>query len=91
VREFGVRCGQLNFFLFRKSFKKIINNIYMDYNYIDNLTSNIIQPKYHCFCGCVLNYASVKKHLKSEKHKIYVKAKLFDTLQEKLNSTSHTP
>ena len=55
----------------------------MDYNYIDNLTSNITQPKYHCFCGCVLNYASVKKHLKS--------AKLFDTLQEKLNSTSHTP
>ena len=27
VREFRVRCGQLNFFLFRKSFKKIINNI----------------------------------------------------------------
>ena len=63
----------------------------MDYNYINTITSNIIQPKYTCFCGSKLNYSSVKKHLKSEKHKLLVKSKLFDDLVVKLNSTSHTP
>ncbi len=66
----------------------------MDINYINNLTSNItssiIQPKFTCFCGCKLNYSSVKKHLRSNKHKILVKAKLFDELQTQLNPTPHT-
>ena len=62
----------------------------MDYNYINTITSNIIQPKYTCFCGSKLNYSSVKKHLRSNKHKILVKAKLFDELNSQLNPTSHT-
>jgi len=64
----------------------------MEYNCISNVHTNFIQPKFKCFCGCKLNYASVNKHLKSEKHKIYVKAKMFDELQTQLsNSTTHTP
>ena len=63
----------------------------MDYNYINSITSSIIQPKYTCFCGCKLNYSSVKKHLRSDKHKILVKAKLFDELNSQLsNPTSNT-
>lgn len=66
----------------------------MDINYLNNLTSNItssiIEPKFTCFCGCKLNYSSVKKHLRSNKHKILVKAKLFDELQTQLNSAPHT-
>jgi hypothetical protein len=63
----------------------------MDYNYINNITSEMIQPKYTCFCGCKMNYGSVKKHLRSEKHKILVKGKLFDDLLVKLNPTTNTP
>ena len=33
----------------------------MDYNYINSITSAMIQPKFTCFCGCKINYGSVKK------------------------------
>ena len=62
----------------------------MDYNYINNIASNIIQPKYSCFCGCKMNYSSIKKHLRSNKHKMLVKAKLFDDLIVKLNPGTET-
>ena len=51
-----------------------------------------IQPKFKCFCGCLINYGSVKKHWKSEKHRIYSKARLFDEFQlSQLNSSTDTP
>ena len=62
----------------------------MDYNYINNIASNIIQPQYSCFCGCKMNYSSIKKHLRSNKHKMLVKAKLFDDLIVKLNPGTET-
>jgi len=61
----------------------------MYYNYI-NTIPNVIEPKYICFCGCKLSYSSVRKHFKSQKHKLLVKSKLFDELLVQLNSSSHT-
>lgn len=57
-----------------------------------NLTPQFIQPKFTCFCGCKINYGSVRKHWKSEKHKIYTKARLYDEFQlSALNPAPDTP
>ena len=50
------------------------------------ILNNIEYPKYKCACGSNILYCSIKKHLKSEKHKIYLKAKLYDDLLLKHNS-----
>ena len=31
-----------------------------------NPVPDFIQPKFKCFCGCLINYGSVKKHWKSD-------------------------
>ncbi len=61
----------------------------MYYNYI-NTIPNVIEPKYICFCGCKLSYSSVRKHFKSQKHKLLVKSKLFDDLLVQLNPGTDT-
>jgi hypothetical protein len=57
-----------------------------------NPVPDFIQPKYKCFCGCLINYGSVKKHWKSEKHRIHCKARLYDEFHlNELNPCPETP